>query len=143
VLREGWDVQNVTVVVGTRRKKISCPNRRFTEVFGSWPPLLFVGVFAMLVVTGTALHVSSVVGIILMAALLVKDGMILFECVHKLREEERMPLDEARGRREDSDPPDSDDHSHYPRCSHGPVESYPITQRSWIFSLRPTCFRRF
>jgi CzcA family heavy metal efflux pump len=58
-------------------------------------PLSLVGVFAMLLITGTALNVSSFMGIILMVGLVVKNGIILFEYVHKLREEEKMPLDEA------------------------------------------------
>jgi multidrug efflux pump subunit AcrB len=58
-------------------------------------PLSLVGVFAMLLITGTALNVSSFMGIILMVGLVVKNGIILFEYVHKLREEEKIPLDEA------------------------------------------------
>jgi CzcA family heavy metal efflux pump len=58
-------------------------------------PLSFVGVFAMLLITGTALNVSSIMGIILMAGLVVKNGIILFEYVQKLCDEEKMPLDEA------------------------------------------------
>jgi CzcA family heavy metal efflux pump len=58
-------------------------------------PLSLVGVFAMLWVTGTALNVSSFMGIILMVGLVVKNGIILFEYVQKLRDEEKMPLDEA------------------------------------------------
>ena len=58
-------------------------------------PLSLVGVFAMLLITGTALNVSSFMGIILMVGLVVKNGIILFEYVHKLWEEEKMPLDEA------------------------------------------------
>jgi CzcA family heavy metal efflux pump len=58
-------------------------------------PLSLVGVFGMLVVTGTPLNVSSLMGIILMLGLVVKNGIILFEYVGKLREEEHMPLDEA------------------------------------------------
>jgi len=57
-------------------------------------PLSLVGVFAMLLVTGTALNVSSFMGIILMVGLVVKNGIILFEYVQKLCEE-GMPLDEA------------------------------------------------
>jgi HAE1 family hydrophobic/amphiphilic exporter-1 len=49
----------------------------------------------MLFVTGTALNVSSFMGIILMVGLVVKNGIILFEYVHKLRENDDMPLDEA------------------------------------------------
>lgn len=58
-------------------------------------PLSLLGVFAMLLVTRTALNVSSFMGIILMVGLVVKNGIILFEYVQKLREEENMPLGEA------------------------------------------------
>jgi len=58
-------------------------------------PLSGLGVFAMLLATGTALNVSSFMGIILMVGLVVKNGIILFEYVHKLWEEEGMPLREA------------------------------------------------
>jgi multidrug efflux pump subunit AcrB len=58
-------------------------------------PLSLVGVFAMLKITGTALNVSSFMGIILMVGLVVKNGIILFEYVHKLWEEDQLPLNEA------------------------------------------------
>jgi multidrug efflux pump subunit AcrB len=58
-------------------------------------PLSLLGVFAMLLVTRTALNVSSFMGIILMVGLVVKNGIILFEYVHKLWEEEHMPLFDA------------------------------------------------
>lgn len=58
-------------------------------------PLSLVGVFGMLLLTGTPLNVSSFMGIILMVGLVVKNGIILFEYVHKLREGDGMPLDEA------------------------------------------------
>jgi CzcA family heavy metal efflux pump len=58
-------------------------------------PLSLVGVFAMLLATHTALNVSSFMGIILMVGLVVKNGIILFEYVHKLWEEEKMPLSDA------------------------------------------------
>ncbi|HJY88233.1 MAG TPA: efflux RND transporter permease subunit [Candidatus Acidoferrales bacterium] len=58
-------------------------------------PLSLLGVFAMLKVTGTPLNVSSFMGIILMVGLVVKNGIILFEYVHKLWEEQKLPLDEA------------------------------------------------
>jgi multidrug efflux pump subunit AcrB len=58
-------------------------------------PLSLLGVFAMLLLTGTALNVSSFMGIILMVGLVVKNGIILFEYVHKLWEEEGWPLSEA------------------------------------------------
>jgi multidrug efflux pump subunit AcrB len=58
-------------------------------------PLSLVGVFAMLLVTGTALNVSSFMGVILMVGLVVKNGIILFEYVYKLWKEGKMPLSEA------------------------------------------------
>ena len=58
-------------------------------------PLSLLGVFVMLLATGTALNVSSFMGIILMVGLVVKNGIILFEYVHKLWEEQGMPLSEA------------------------------------------------
>lgn len=58
-------------------------------------PLSLLGVFGMLAATGTALNVSSFMGMILMAGLVVKNGIILFEYVHKMRQEENMPLGEA------------------------------------------------
>ena len=58
-------------------------------------PLSLLGVFAMLLVTNTALNVSSFMGIILMVGLVVKNGIILFEYVHKLWEEQGIPLGEA------------------------------------------------
>ncbi len=58
-------------------------------------PLSLLGVFGMLLVTDTPLNVSSCMGIILMIGLVVKNGIILFEYVGKLREEENMPLDQA------------------------------------------------
>jgi CzcA family heavy metal efflux pump len=58
-------------------------------------PLSLLGVFTMLWATGTALNVSSFMGIILMVGLVVKNGIILFEYVHKLWEEEGMPLSDA------------------------------------------------
>jgi CzcA family heavy metal efflux pump len=57
-------------------------------------PLSLAGVFGMLFITGTPLNVSSFMGIILMIGLVVKNGIILFEYVGKLREG-GMPLDEA------------------------------------------------
>jgi Cu/Ag efflux pump CusA len=57
-------------------------------------PLSLVGVFAMLKLTGTPLNVSSFMGLILMIGLVVKNGIILFEYVQKLRED-GLPLEEA------------------------------------------------
>lgn len=42
-------------------------------------PLSFVGAFALLLVTGTALNVSSFMGLILLVGLIVKNGIILLE----------------------------------------------------------------
>lgn len=50
-------------------------------------PLSLLGVFGMLWATGTALNVSSFMGIILTTGLVVKNGIILFEYVHRLQEE--------------------------------------------------------
>jgi len=58
-------------------------------------PLSLLGVFGMLLLTGTPLNVSSFMGIILMVGLVVKNGIILFEYVHKLQDEEGLPLSEA------------------------------------------------
>ncbi len=58
-------------------------------------PLSLLGVFGMLMVTGTQLNVSSFMGIILMVGLVVKNGIILFEYVHRLWEEQGLPLREA------------------------------------------------
>lgn len=58
-------------------------------------PLSMLGVFGMLLVTGTQLNVSSFMGIILMVGLVVKNGIILFEYVHRLWEEQGLPLREA------------------------------------------------
>src|SRR6266849_1926832 len=49
----------------------------------------------MLELSGTPLNVSSFMGIILMTGLLVKNGIILFEYVHRLWEKQKLPLDEA------------------------------------------------
>ena len=58
-------------------------------------PLSLLGVFAMLLLTGTALNVSSFMGIVLMVGLVVKNGIILFQYVHVLWEERGLPLNEA------------------------------------------------
>jgi multidrug efflux pump subunit AcrB len=58
-------------------------------------PLSLMGVFGMLLVTDTPLNVSSMMGIILMIGLVVKNGIILFQYVAHLRKDENMPLNEA------------------------------------------------
>jgi multidrug efflux pump subunit AcrB len=47
-------------------------------------PLSLIGVFILLLVTGTPLNVSSFMGIILMVGLVVKNGIILFEYYERL-----------------------------------------------------------
>src|SRR6202158_4118714 len=49
----------------------------------------------MLLLTNSPLNVSSFMGVILMVGLVVKNGIILFEYVHKLWEEDKLPLHEA------------------------------------------------
>jgi CzcA family heavy metal efflux pump len=68
---------------------------RSSLIIISAAPFSLLGVFAMLVLTGTALNVSSFMGIILMVGLVVKNGIILFQYVHRLWEKEGMPLGEA------------------------------------------------
>lgn len=58
-------------------------------------PLSLLGVFAMLLITGTALNVSSFMGVILMVGLVVKNGIILFEYVHQQRDNQGLSLTEA------------------------------------------------
>ena len=48
-------------------------------------PLSLIGVFFLLLVTGTPLNVSSFMGIILMVGLVVKNGIIFFEYYERLR----------------------------------------------------------
>ena len=47
-------------------------------------PMPLIGVFLLLLITGTPLNVSSFMGIILMVGLVVKNGIILFEYYEKL-----------------------------------------------------------
>ena len=56
-------------------------------------PLSLIGVFFLLLVTGTPLNVSSFMGIILMVGLVVKNGIIFFEYYERLRG--AMPATEA------------------------------------------------
>jgi CzcA family heavy metal efflux pump len=72
--------------------------KRFTPalIILSAAPLSMLGVFAMLAVTGTALNVSALMGIILMVGLVVKNGIILFEYFHRQEEAgEHKSLSEA------------------------------------------------
>jgi CzcA family heavy metal efflux pump len=56
-------------------------------------PLSLIGVFILLLITGTPLNVSSFMGIILMVGLVVKNGIILFEYYERLHG--TMPAAEA------------------------------------------------
>ena len=71
--------------------------RRFQPavIILSSAPLSLFGVFGMLMLTRTALNASSLMGVILMVGLVVKNGIILFEYVHQLRDNQGLPLSEA------------------------------------------------
>jgi len=47
-------------------------------------PLSFAGAFALLLLTGTELNVSSVMGLILLVGLVVKNGIVLVDYAHRL-----------------------------------------------------------
>jgi multidrug efflux pump subunit AcrB len=53
-------------------------------IITSAAPLSLIGVFLLLLITGTPLNVSSFMGIILMVGLVVKNGIILFEYYDRL-----------------------------------------------------------
>ena len=71
--------------------------REFTPalIIISAAPLSLLGVFGLLRITGTPLNVSSLMGIILMVGLVVKNGIILFEYFHKLQDEGHLSLTDA------------------------------------------------
>jgi CzcA family heavy metal efflux pump len=58
-------------------------------------PLSFVGALVLLLVTGTALNVSSFMGLILLVGLIVKNGIILLDFTRHRMREGGLPLDEA------------------------------------------------
>lgn len=58
-------------------------------------PLSFVGAAGSLWATGTALNVSSFMGLILLVGLIVKNGIILLEFTHRLMRESGLPLESA------------------------------------------------
>jgi len=58
-------------------------------------PLSLVGVFLLLLITGTPLNVSSFMGIILMVGLVVKNGIILFEYFDRLKSSGSLTVTEA------------------------------------------------
>ncbi len=50
-------------------------------------PLSLAGAFALLLLTGTDLNVSSAMGLILLVGLVVKNGIVLLDYAHRLRDE--------------------------------------------------------
>jgi len=58
-------------------------------------PVSFVGALALLLVTGTALNVSSFMGLILLVGLIVKNGIILLDFTRLRMLAERLPLEAA------------------------------------------------
>jgi CzcA family heavy metal efflux pump len=58
-------------------------------------PVSFVGALALLLVTGTALNVSSFMGLILLVGLIVKNGIILLDFTRRRGLLNGMPLDQA------------------------------------------------
>ncbi len=58
-------------------------------------PLSFVGAMGLLLLTGTALNVSSFMGLILLVGLIVKNGIILLDFTHHRMQTEGVPLDRA------------------------------------------------
>ncbi len=58
-------------------------------------PLSFVGALALLLITGTALNVSSFMGLILLVGLIVKNGIILLDFTRRRMISDGLPLEEA------------------------------------------------
>src|SRR3989454_6881558 len=58
-------------------------------------PVSFVGALLLLLVTGTALNVSSLMGLILLVGLIVKNGIILLDFTRLRMREARVPLETA------------------------------------------------
>ncbi|GAC1684622.1 MAG: efflux RND transporter permease subunit [Gemmatimonadaceae bacterium] len=58
-------------------------------------PLSVVGALALLIVTGTALNVSSFMGLILLVGLIVKNGIILLDFTHHRMQAAGLPLEAA------------------------------------------------
>jgi HAE1 family hydrophobic/amphiphilic exporter-1 len=58
-------------------------------------PVSFVGALALLLVTGTPLNVSSLMGLILLVGLVVKNGIILLDFARHLVRERGLPLEAA------------------------------------------------
>jgi multidrug efflux pump subunit AcrB len=55
-------------------------------------PVSFAGALALLVLTGTPLNVSSIMGLILLVGLVVKNGIILLDFTRHLMQREALPL---------------------------------------------------
>ncbi len=60
-------------------------------------PLSFAGALLLLVVTGTELNVSSAMGFILLVGLVVKNGIVMLDYAHRLRDE-GAPFEDALAR---------------------------------------------
>jgi multidrug efflux pump subunit AcrB len=58
-------------------------------------PLSFVGAMALLLITGTPLNVSSLMGMVLLVGLIVKNGIILLDFTYHRMKHEGEPLGEA------------------------------------------------
>lgn len=58
-------------------------------------PLSFIGAVGLLLVTGTALNVSSFMGLILLVGLIVKNGIILLDFTRHRMQTDDLPLDKA------------------------------------------------
>ena len=58
-------------------------------------PVSFVGALVLLLVTGTALNVSSFMGLILLVGLIVKNGIILLDFTRLRMRTEGLPLEAA------------------------------------------------
>ena len=61
-------------------------------------PVSFAGALVLLHLTGTPLNVSSLMGLILLVGLVVKNGIILLDFTQRLMEREGLALAEALGR---------------------------------------------
>src|SRR5262249_28330930 len=58
-------------------------------------PVSFVGAIVLLLITGTALNVSSFMGLILLVGLIVKNGIILLDFTRRRQRAEAIPLAQA------------------------------------------------
>jgi multidrug efflux pump subunit AcrB len=58
-------------------------------------PLSFIGAVGLLLITGTALNVSSFMGLILLVGLIVKNGIILLDFTRHRMQTDNLPLEKA------------------------------------------------